>query len=39
MIPTIHSRQSGIAHFFVEQDISPDPLRSIEASIAYLHQD
>ncbi|WP_051387041.1 sugar phosphate isomerase/epimerase [Bradyrhizobium sp. ARR65] len=30
------SLQSGVQHFFVEQDYSPDPMRSIAASIAYL---
>jgi sugar phosphate isomerase/epimerase len=30
--------QSGVAHFFVEQDIAPDPLRSIGTSIAYLRR-
>jgi len=30
--------QSGVEHFFVEQDISPDPLRSIAAGIAYLRR-
>ncbi|MBI5264570.1 MAG: sugar phosphate isomerase/epimerase [Bradyrhizobium sp.] len=30
------SFQSGVRHFFVEQDHSPDPMRSIRASIAYL---
>jgi sugar phosphate isomerase/epimerase len=32
------SLQSGVRHFFVEQDYSPDPMRSIAASIAYLRQ-
>jgi sugar phosphate isomerase/epimerase len=30
------SFQSGVRHFFVEQDDSPDPMGSIAASIAYL---
>jgi sugar phosphate isomerase/epimerase len=30
--------QSGVQHFFVEQDVSPDPLRSIETSIGYLRR-
>jgi sugar phosphate isomerase/epimerase len=30
--------QSGVEHFFVEQDVAPDPLRSIGASIAYLRR-
>jgi sugar phosphate isomerase/epimerase len=30
--------QSGVEHFFVEQDVAPDPLRSIAASIAYLRR-
>ncbi len=30
------SLQSGVRHFFVEQDTSPDPMRSIAVSIAYL---
>jgi sugar phosphate isomerase/epimerase len=30
------SLQSGVEHFFVEQDQSPDPMRSIAASIAFL---
>ena len=29
---------SGVAHFFVEQDVASDPLRSIAASIAYLRR-
>ena len=28
--------QSGVRHLFVEQDVSSDPLRSIEASITFL---
>jgi sugar phosphate isomerase/epimerase len=30
--------QSGVQHFFVEQDISPDPLASIKSSMTYLRQ-
>ena len=30
--------QSGVEHFFVEQDVAPDPLRSIAVSIAYLRR-
>lgn len=30
--------QTGVEHFFVEQDVAPDPLRSIAASIAYLRR-
>jgi sugar phosphate isomerase/epimerase len=30
------SLQSGVQHFFVEQDVSPDPMQSIKTSIAYL---
>jgi sugar phosphate isomerase/epimerase len=30
--------QCGVRHFFVEQDVSPDPLRSIEASIGFLRR-
>jgi sugar phosphate isomerase/epimerase len=32
------ARQSGVEHFFVEQDVSPDPLRSIETSITALRR-
>jgi sugar phosphate isomerase/epimerase len=32
------SLQCGVQHFFVEQDVSPDPLRSIKTSIATLRQ-
>ncbi len=32
------SLQAGVRHFFVEQDFSPDPIRSIKASIVYLRQ-
>lgn len=32
------SLQSGVRHFFVEQDYSPDPMRSIRVSMAYLRQ-
>lgn len=32
------SLRSGVQHFFVEQDVSPDPLRSIKTSIAYLRR-
>jgi sugar phosphate isomerase/epimerase len=32
------SLRSGVRHFFVEQDVSPDPLRSIETSIGYLRR-
>ena len=28
--------QSGVEHCFVEQDVAPDPLRSIAGSLAYL---
>jgi sugar phosphate isomerase/epimerase len=30
--------QSGVRHVFVEQDVSADPLRSIETSIAFLRR-
>jgi sugar phosphate isomerase/epimerase len=30
--------QSGVQHFFVEQDVSPNPLRSIETSISNLRR-
>ncbi|MGY4429609.1 sugar phosphate isomerase/epimerase [Bradyrhizobium sp. F1.13.1] len=30
------ARQSGVRHVLVEQDVSTDPLRSIETSIAFL---
>jgi sugar phosphate isomerase/epimerase len=30
--------QSGVGHFYVEQDLSPDPLASIRTSIAHLRQ-
>jgi sugar phosphate isomerase/epimerase len=30
--------QSGVQHFFVEQDVAPDPLRSIETSISNLRR-
>jgi len=30
--------QSGVEHFFVEQDVAPDPLHSIETSMAYLRR-
>jgi sugar phosphate isomerase/epimerase len=32
------AEQSGVRHFFVEQDVSPDPLRSVATSIAYLRR-
>lgn len=33
-----HARQSGMEYFFVEQDISSDPLQSITTSYSYLSQ-
>lgn len=32
------AEQSGVRHLFVEQDVSPDPLRSVATSIAYLRR-
>ena len=35
--PIIRAAMDG-AHFFVEQDVSPDPMRSIGISIAHLQR-